>query len=346
MDLLRIYQTEPRGFRLVGELDLSCLDLMKPVEETASAGGDVLLDLTRLTFIDGAGLDRLAALARILATSKSRLVALRPQRSIERLLKRMAAVQKLDNMVISRLSKMVDDSFEAEDLPRDLSNVMVSDYTPEGACRLVAELAASGIPGAESASITVRNAGHTTWAAASDQLGDRVGPLEVQLNEGPSVDVLRTGRRQVSSSLVTEKRWPEFTNRALYAGVASVMSQPLPARGSTFGALTVFSTRESAFIQSSFERAAGIASHGAVVIANSNLYWQATELNDQLKEALESRAVIDQAKGILMAKERISPDEAFSLLLKTSQTGNVKVRDIALQIVAEAQGVLPKGIVA
>jgi len=183
-------------------------------------------------------------------------------------------------------------------------------------------------------------------AAASDHVGDTVGALEVQLNEGPSVEVLRTGRRQVSSSLVTEKRWPEFSNRALYAGVASVMSQPLPAHGSTFGALTVFSTRESAFNQSSFERAAGLAAGGGVVIANSNLYWQATELTDQPKEALESRAVIDQAKGILMAKERISPDEAFSLLLKTSQNGNVKVRDIALQIVAEAQGLRTKGIVA
>lgn len=346
MDLLRIYQTEPRGFRLVGELDLSCLDSLKPVEEAASAGGDLHLDFTRLTFVDGAGLDRLTSLARNLQRSSSRLVALRPQRAIERLLKRMAAVEKLDNLVVSRLSKIIDDTFEAPDLPRDLTRVMVSDYTPEGACKLLAELAVAEIPGAQSAAVIVRNAGHATCAASSDQLGDAVGTLEVQLNEGPSVDVLRTGKRQVSSSLVTEKRWPEFANRALYSGIASVMSQPLPANGSTFGALTVFSTRESAFNESGFERAANLATHGGVVIANSNLYWQATELTDQLKEALESRAVIDQAKGVLMAKEHISPDEAFSLLLKASQTGNVKVRDIALQIVAEAQGLRAKGIVA
>lgn len=346
MDLLRIYQTEPRGFRLVGELDLSCLDLMKEVEQLASAGGDIHLDLTRLTFVDGAGLDRLAGLARTLAKNSSRLVALRPQRAIERLLKRLAAVEKLDNVVISRLSKMVEDSFEARDLPRDLSRVMVSDYTPEGACRLVAELAVAGIPGAESASVTVRNAGHPTCAASSDQMAESLGAVEVQLNEGPSVDVLRTGRRHLSASLVTEKRWPEFSNRALYSGVASVMSQPLPAHGSTFGALTVYSTREGAFSDRSFEQAAGLAAQGAVVIANSNLYWQASELTDQLKEALESRAVIDQAKGILIAREHISADEAFSLLLRASQTGNVKVRDIALQLVAEAQGLRAKGIVA
>lgn len=344
MDLLRIYQTEPRGFRLVGELDLSCLDLIKGIEEVASAGGDIHLDLTRLTFVDGAGLDRLTGLARILAANSSRLVALRPQRAIERLLKRMAAVEKLDNVVISRLSKIVDDTFEAPHLPRDLSRVMVSDYTPEGVCRLVAELAAERIPGAESAAVTVRNAGHPTCAASSNQMAEALGALEVQLSEGPSVDVLKTGRRHVSRSLVTEKRWPEFSNRALYSGVASVMSQPLPANGSTFGALTVYSTREGAFGDRSFEHAAGLAAQGAVVIANSTLYWQAAELTDQLKEALESRAVIDQAKGILIAREQISPDEAFSLLLKASQTGNVKVRDIALQLVAEAQGLRAKGI--
>ena len=346
MDLLRIYQTEPRGFRLVGELDLSCLDLLSDIEKAASAGGNLHLDLARLTFVDGAGLERLAGLARKLRSSSGKLVVQRPQRTIERLLKRTAAVEKLDNLVISRLSKVVDDSFEARDLPRDLARVMVSDYTPEAACQLVADLATSHVRGAESSSLIVRNAGHLTCVASSDQLADTVGPMEIQLGEGPGVESLRTGRRQFSTSLVTEKRWPEFTNRALYNGVASVMAEPLPAHGSTFGALTVYSTREDAFDDSSFEQAAGLASHGAVVLANANLYWQATELSDQLKEALESRAVIDQAKGILIAREGISPEEAFSLLLKASQAGNVKVRDIALQLVADAQGLRAKGIVA
>ncbi|CAN5877771.1 hypothetical protein BH23ACT12_BH23ACT12_11790 [soil metagenome] len=110
------------------------------------------------------------------------------------------------------------------------------------------------------------------------------------------------------------------------------MAQPLAAHGSVFGSLTVYSTHEGAFDEPSFTGAAGLASQSAAVIANSNLYRQATELNDQLREALESRAVIDQAKGILVAREGVSPDEAFALLLKASQTGNVKVRDIVLAV--------------
>lgn len=346
MELLRIYQTEARGFRLVGELDLSCLAQLRPIEEKVAESGDLHLDLSRLTFMDGAGLDRLAGAARKLRSTGSRLVVLRPQKGIERLLKRMTALENLDNVVISRLSSVVKDSFETPDLPRDLEHVMVSDYAPEAACRLVCELAVAGVAGAQAAAVTVKSAGQATCVASTDALSESVGALEIQLGEGPSIDSLRSGRRHLSRSLVTERRWPEFVNRALYCGVASVMAEPLPAHGTTFGALTLFSTHENAFDQRSFDQAASLGSRGAVVIANSNLYWQATELADQLKEALESRAVIDQAKGVLIAREGISPEEAFSLLLKASQSGNVKVRDIALRLVQEAQDLRTPGIVA
>jgi GAF domain-containing protein len=342
VDLLRVRQTEPRAFCLSGELDLSCLGDLDAVEKAAREGGDLRLDLARLTFVDGAGLDRLAAIARALGESSGRLIALRPQRSTERLLKRVASVERLDNLIITRLTRVVEDSFEPPSLPRELGQVIVSDYTPEAACRLVAELAVASIPGAESAYLTVRNAGHPTCAASTDHTSETVGTFEVELGAGPSLDSMRLTERQSSPSLVTERRWPEFTNQALYSGVASVLAQPLTAHESVFGALTVCSTHESAFKESSFTEAAGLALQAAVVIANSNLYWQATELSDQLREALESRAVIDQAKGILMARDGVSPDEAFAILLKTSQTGNMKVRDIALQLVAGAQERAPR----
>jgi anti-anti-sigma factor len=346
MELLRIYQTDPRGFRLVGELDLSCLDQLRPIEDKVSQGGDLHLDLSRLTFMDGAGLERLSEVARGLRARGCRLVVLRPHKSIERLLKRMISVDKVENVVISRLSSVVKDSFETPDVPRDLDHVMVSDYAPEAACRLVCELAVAEVTGAEAAALTVNNAGHAMCVASSDSLSESVGALEVQLGEGPSVDSLRTGRRHFSHTLVSERRWPQLVNRALYSGIASVLAEPLPAHGTTFGVLTLYSSHENAFDECSFLQAASVASRGGVVIANSNLYWQATELADQLKEALESRAVIDQAKGVLIAREGISPEEAFSMLLKASQSGNIKVRDIAVRLVEDAQDVRSRDIVA
>lgn len=337
MELLRVYQTEPRGFRLVGELDLSSLHQLKPIEDKVREGGDLHLDLARLKFMDGAALEQLADLARCLTSSSGKLVVVRPQRSTERLLRRMATVQHLDNLVISRLPTVNGDSFEAAVPPRDLSKVIVSDYSPEAACKLIAELALPLVEGAQSASIAVRQAGELVCAASSDNLAGELEALQIELAEGPTLDALISGVEQCTPSLVTDRRWPEFSNRALYRGIASVLSVPLPAHGSTFGALTLYSNSEGAFSRLGCEQAGRLAAQGAVVIANSILYWQVSELTDQLKEALESRAVIDQAKGILMAREGMSAEDAFATLLRASQSGNLKVREIAQKLVLSAQ---------
>ncbi|CAN5877723.1 hypothetical protein BH23ACT12_BH23ACT12_11780 [soil metagenome] len=183
----------------MGEFDLSCLGHLNAVEDAARGGGELHLDLARLTFVDGAGLNRLTGIARTLQSSSAKLVALRPQRPIERLLKRMASVERLDNLTISRLSQVVEDSFEPRELPRDLRKVIVSDYTPEAACRLVAELAIGAVPGAESASLTVRNSGHATCAAATDEVSGAVGASEVQLGEGPVPGLPAAGPAPVES---------------------------------------------------------------------------------------------------------------------------------------------------
>lgn len=331
MDLLRIYRTEPRGFRLVGELDLSCLDLLKPLEQQAESPGDLRVDLARLKFVDGAGIDRIATLA--VKLRPDRLIALRPQKSVERQLKRMCTAEKLDNLIVSRLDPGVTDSFEARHFPRDLDSVIASDYTPEGVCGLICELATGAIRGSEGSAVALRSSGRPAFGAASNQLADAAAHLELQLGIGPALESLRLGVRRESPSLVTEKRWGEFTTGALYAGVASVLAVPLPVHNSPFGSLALYSTHENAFNDVSFDQAATFAARAAVALANATLYWQATDLCDQLKEALESRAAIDQAKGILMARDHISGDEAFGVLLRTSQTGNIKVRDIALKII-------------
>ncbi|HEX2179859.1 MAG TPA: ANTAR domain-containing protein [Actinomycetota bacterium] len=337
MELLRVSQTEARRFRLVGRLDLSSVDRLSPVEATVAEGGDLHLDLSGLKFLDGAGLARLSALARSLNAGSGKLVVLRPPRPIERLLRRMVASHNLDNLVISRLPAVDGDSFEAPVPPRDLSRVIVTDYAPEAACLLVAELASSTVEGAHSISVSTGRTSDLVCAASTSELADEIDALQIELGEGPTIDALASGRPGGSDSLISERRWPEFSNRAMYRGIASVLSAPLPAHASTFGAITLYSTREQAFSPEAEEAVETLAAQAAVVIANSLLYWQMAELADQLKQALESRAVIDQAKGILMARDGMSADDAFATMLRTSQSGNVKVRDIAQRLVLSAQ---------
>lgn len=328
----------------MGELDLSCLDLLEPLEQQADSPGDLRVDLARLMFVDGAGIDRLASLAVKLRPDK--LVVLRPQKSVERQFKRMCVAEKLDNLVVSRLDPGVTDSFEARELPRDLDSVIASDYTPEGVCGLICELAIDAIKGSEGAAVAIRSSGRPACGATSNQIAGAGINLELQSGIGPALESLRLGVRRQSPSLVTEKRWGEFTTGALYAGIASVLAVPLPVHNSPFGALALYSTHENAFSDVSFDQAAAFAARAAVVLANATLYWQATDLSDQLKEALESRAAIDQAKGILMARDHISGDEAFAVLLRASQAGNIKVRDIALKIIEEVRAAPSKDVVA
>jgi GAF domain-containing protein len=149
----------------------------------------------------------------------------------------------------------------------------------------------------------------------------------------PGTDAATQGRAQVVRSLIVEKRWPEFTNRALYCGVQSVLACPLSDDGQVIGSIVFYSSQEAAFGSQQAAIAQAFADSAAVLLSNAVAYDAATALSAQLNEALQSRAVIDQAKGILMATQGISADEAFDKIRSISQTTNIKVRNLAQQIV-------------
>lgn len=129
MDLLKVFQTGSRAYRLIGELDLSCLEQLRPLIALAASPGDIHLDLTRLNFMDGSAAQSMGTLAKRLKKDGFRLVVMRPPRPVERLLKRMAAAEKLDNLTISRMpSEVIQKSVAASEVPSDLSAVIVWDY--------------------------------------------------------------------------------------------------------------------------------------------------------------------------------------------------------------------------
>jgi AmiR/NasT family two-component response regulator len=100
------------------------------------------------------------------------------------------------------------------------------------------------------------------------------------------------------------------------------------------GALNLYAREVGVFNAHHQTVAQLFASHAAVVLANAEAYREADELSRHLTDAMESRASIEQAKGILMAAQRCSPDEAFALLVAASQRENLKLREIARRIVS------------
>ena len=99
------------------------------------------------------------------------------------------------------------------------------------------------------------------------------------------------------------------------------------------GAMNLYSRTEHGFSDSDRADAAEFATHAAIVLANAQAYWDAHNLTLRLSEAMDFRADIEQAKGVLMAAQRCTPDEAFNLLIAASQRENIKLRDIARRIV-------------
>ena len=115
------------------------------------------------------------------------------------------------------------------------------------------------------------------------------------------------------------------------------MSVGLPVQRQTIGALNVYGTGDGSFDEQTQELATTFAGYAAVAVANAGLYASTAQLAAHLQRALDSRAVIDQAKGILMSRHGMSAEAAFDLLSRQSQVTNRKVRDIASDLVAEVQ---------
>jgi transcriptional regulator with GAF, ATPase, and Fis domain len=117
-------------------------------------------------------------------------------------------------------------------------------------------------------------------------------------------------------------------------GAAGVtIAIPLVARGKVIGELTMHARKDEPFDEGMADLMSMLAQQAATVAANALAHDTAVTLSHQLEEAMSSRAIIEQAKGILMARERCSADDAFDMLRRASQRSNAKLRDIAQLIV-------------
>jgi GAF domain-containing protein len=125
--------------------------------------------------------------------------------------------------------------------------------------------------------------------------------------------------------------------RAVQLGCLSSLSVPLPVSEGVSGALNVYARQPNAFDEGSRSIAVRFASYAAVAAGNLHAYRSARDRADNLQVALESRAVIDQAKGILMERSKLTADQAFQRLARTSMQTNRRVRDIADHLVSTGE---------
>ena len=222
-----------------------------------------------------------------------------------------------------------------QDLWRDLSQVVLVDRSLEDVLGEVTDIAARGIPGAESTSITLVRGDRAFTAAHTGEMALVADELQYEQGYGPCMDAGRAGVVLRIDDTRTEQRWPDYVPRVLEVGVRSSLSMPLPYQGSTIGALDIYSTRPQAFSSAESEEAAtAVAEAVAVAVVNADAHDRLAEHARNMRVAMESRAVIEQAKGVLMAQRGVDAGQAFDILRDASQRYNRKLRDIAAGIVA------------
>ena len=214
-----------------------------------------------------------------------------------------------------------------------LGQFVVSEQSLQESLKRVAELSVRAVYGADGAGVTWVVARRPTTVIAAGDFVRRIDEIQYSLDEGPCLYAFETQQPVLVEDLEHEQRWPRFTPAALGHGLRSVVAAPLTVAGNRLGALNIYALQSGVFDEAAEKTAILFAEQAAVVLANAEAFTRAQNAAINLGEALTSRAVIDMAKGIVMAREHCNPDEAFDLLRAASQAEHRKLRDIAQEMV-------------
>ncbi|MFN2490747.1 MAG: ANTAR domain-containing protein [Actinomycetota bacterium] len=214
----------------------------------------------------------------------------------------------------------------------DLTTLLLTEESLDSTLEKAAEASVRSIPSADAAGISLVEEGHRRTTGATDEIVGEVDSHQYETGEGPCLDSIRESRVFIVDSMEEETRWPSFSPRAVGSGILSAMSAPLSVRARSIGALNVYSRSAKAFGAQEEEIARGLAEQVSVVLANAHAYDRARALSAQLEDALQSNRMIGAAVGILMEREKCTEEKAFDVLRKVSQNKNMKLRDVALQL--------------
>ena len=213
---------------------------------------------------------------------------------------------------------------ELAELARSLQREPDGDAILAGFVHAALEL----VPGADEGSVSVvmgrKNVGSR---APSGPLPERIDALQMKTKEGPCLQAAYDHRTVRVPDMATEQRWPRFAQRASEAGARGMLSIQIWVEGDDLGALNLYSYEANAFTDESENIGLLVASHAAVAFAEA-------EKSRQLVEAVDSRDLIGQAKGILMERHKITGEQAFIVLSMASQRTNSRLWNVAEHLVS------------
>jgi len=214
---------------------------------------------------------------------------------------------------------------------RDVARSLEAEPDLQHVLGVIVASATDTVPGAEDAGVSLREGKHLHTVASTSDLTKRINNIEHELDEGPCLQALLDHRSYRVDDMSRDTRWPQFAAAAEAHGVRSMLGYKLFTSGRSLGALDLYSSKLNAFDADSEIIGELFAAHAAIALTGSTQQaeWQ---------RALSSRDTIATAKGILMQRERMTDDQAFNLLVCTSQKANIKVHDLADWLVDNVNG--------
>ncbi|WP_217235907.1 GAF and ANTAR domain-containing protein [Streptomyces sp. AC555_RSS877] len=223
------------------------------------------------------------------------------------------------------------------DTPDTLEMAIVRSSGLDTLLRDLTDRAVEAVPGAAACSITVRRADRLLTLAGSRGMPSGLDQRQYENGSGPCVEAAETQAEQYASDLETETRWPTYTSYALSVGVRCVLALPIDVEGERGAALNLYGV-ETGALGGGRDAARAFAARVGDAVNVALRVERRRESAADVRTALLSRSVIDQAIGILMAQERIDAHNALQRLRRVSQDHNVKLRDLCTDLVTRASG--------
>lgn len=341
-----------------GELDLlTAPDLTAILEAIVERGHKtIVVDLGRLTFIDGSGIQ-------VFAGASFRL---QPVGGVLRL--RSVPPGTRHALDITGVSDLVeyeysDISGPAVDVParlgpeqragdesglvspshlhtwRDparLEAIPANDDVVDATLRLVVALARATVGGADGVSVSLSRHGVIETVASSNETIAQMDADQYATGQGPCLAAAAEGRWFHVGRLAQETRWPDFVPRAIEGGIASILSTPLLVAARPVGALNMYSNVERAFGPAEQELAALFATQASGILTQAGVDVAAGEAGHRLEDALRSREVIAQAQGVTMERSGVSADDAYATMRRSARQAGVPMRQMAADLVASS----------
>ena len=214
-----------------------------------------------------------------------------------------------------------------------LGRIRLTDHDMRSLLGEIASLARQSLPGRLEASVTLLTGDEAVTAVYTGDLALDLDETQYERGHGPCLHAAAAGEPVEIEDARSDSRWRDVLDVAVERGCLGSLSLPLPLHERVSGALNIYAARPRAFDEPTRRFARRFASYGAVVAGNMLVYESALDRAKNLEAALVSRAVIDQAKGILMERFKLTPDQAFQALTRVSMETNTKVRDIAAEFV-------------